>query len=395
MMQAVLLLKQTLEASYDPGPLLLTGPNVRFTSTDQILSHGAGARQINEVVVRIGLRPQESAEVIFGRVPGKRLDIRSCTFSLPDEAPMVLTPGMSNEQILAFLRTRVSPEKLGFSKDSSFHPRIIRDRCFLQPIVEIHSGSQRISALSFGGPDRYSKILQDVIHLPGLRGNPERAYPLTATGPEFPGTFERYTASVVAQWSRSSSERLDQLGQDLNALGLTWKVEAKELDDTRVELRVGRLRQPRRGGAHDLVNIADVGFGVSQTLPVLVALLVAHPGQLVYIEQPEIHLHPRAQVAMALLLTRAASRGVRVVVETHSSLLLLGVQSEVAAGNLDEGLVKLHWFTRNDTDGITSVASAEMDEAGRFGDWPEDFDDVALEAQAHYLDTAESLVARK
>ena len=84
-----------------------------------------------------------------------------------------------------------------------------------------------------------------------------------------------------------------------------------------------------------------------------------------------------------------------VVVETHSSLLLLGVQSQVAEGKLEAGMVKLHWFTRSDTDGATSVVSAEMDEAGRFGNWPEDFDDVALKAQAHYLDTAESLLARK
>ena len=48
-----------------------------------------------------------------------------------------------------------------------------------------------------------------------------------------------------------------------------------------------------------MVSIADVGFGVSQVLPVLVALIVAKPGQLVYLEQPELHLHPRAQVALA------------------------------------------------------------------------------------------------
>ena len=57
-----------------------------------------------------------------------------------------------------------------------------------------------------------------------------------------------------------------------------------------------------------MVNIADVGFGVSQVLPVLVALIVAEPGQLVYLEQPELHLHPRAQVALARVLADAAKQ---------------------------------------------------------------------------------------
>ena len=148
-------------------------------------------------------------------------------------------------------------------------------------------------------------------------------------------------------------------------------------------------------GATDLVNIADVGFGVSQTLPVLVALLTAQPGQLVYIEQPEIHLHPSAQVAMASLLVKAANRGVRVVAETHSSLLLLGVQSQVAEKHIEPEKVKLHWFTRDDTTGATTVTSADLDEAGRFGDWPEDFDETSLKAQARYLDAAESVLARE
>jgi predicted ATPase len=105
-------------------------------------------------------------------------------------------------------------------------------------------------------------------------------------------------------------------------------------------------------------------------------------------------LHPRAQFALAKVLAAAARRGVRVVVETHSSMLLLGVQTAVAEGGLDKDHVKLHWFKR-EKDGRTSVRSGELDEAGRFGDWPEDFDDVVLKAQAHYLDVAEGLVARR
>jgi predicted ATPase len=143
-----------------------------------------------------------------------------------------------------------------------------------------------------------------------------------------------------------------------------------------------------------MVSIADVGLGVSQTLPVVVALRAANPGQLVYIEQPEIHLHPRAQVAMARLLVNAANRGVRVVAETHSSLLLLAVQTLIAQGVIDPDHVGLNWFLRSEKDGTTQIKTAEVDEAGRFGDWPEDFYDVTLKAEGRYLSAAEARLAK-
>ena len=173
------------------------------------------------------------------------------------------------------------------------------------------------------------------------------------------------------------------------SLGLTWKVAAEPVTHTQVQLKVGRLPHGKRGGAHDLVSIADVGFGVSQTLPVIVALLVAQPGQAVYLEQPEIHLHPRAQARMGKLLSEAAQRGVRVIVETHSSLLLRAIQTLVAKNDISPDLVKLHWFTRQE-DGSTEVKSADLDEDGAFGDWPEDFDETAIAAERDYLDAAEA-----
>jgi predicted ATPase len=117
--------------------------------------------------------------------------------------------------------------------------------------------------------------------------------------------------------------------------------------------------------------------------------LAAEPGRLVYLEQPEIHLHPRAQVALAQILADAANRGVRVVAETHSSLLLLSVQSLVAENCIAPDKVKLHWFKRR-ADGVTEVKSADLDNVGAFGNWPEDFADVELATQSRYLDAAES-----
>jgi predicted ATPase len=125
---------------------------------------------------------------------------------------------------------------------------------------------------------------------------------------------------------------------------------------------------------------------VSQALPVLVALIAAHPGQLVYIEPPELHLHPLAQSRMADVLVDAALRGVRVVVETHSDLLLRGIQTAVAKGRIEPPHVSLNWFSRDRKTGLTAVAKAPLDTDGAFGDWPSDFDDVALRAEREYLD---------
>jgi predicted ATPase len=121
----------------------------------------------------------------------------------------------------------------------------------------------------------------------------------------------------------------------------------------------------------------------------LVALIAGKPGQVVYLEQPEIHLHPRAQRKLAHVIKRASERGVIVIIETHSSLLLKEIQTLVAKGELDKDIVKLHWFERQ-KDGQTTVNSTDLDENGAFGAWPEDFDEVELDAAKDYLDAVES-----
>jgi hypothetical protein len=265
-----------------------------------------------------------------------------------------------------------------------------RDRCFIGP-VWLAKGPDGTSFSSHGGRPGapWEAIIPQVIHLPGLRGNPERTYPVTAVGPTYPGTFEKYTASVISQWiAEGMKDTLAELNQELRLLKLTAGVSATIVNDVQIELQVGRLLDVPPTRPEDRVNIADVGVGVSQTLPVLVALHAGKPGTLVYVEQPETHLHPSAQFALGQVLAAAAKRGIRVVVETHSSILLLAVQALVAEGRLEPDKVKLHWFQR-DKEGRTTVRSGDLDETGAFGEWPQDFDDVTLEAQKKYLDAAD------
>lgn len=394
LMQGILLLKQTIEAPYDPGPILLNGPHVRFTSIDQILHTGV-AKASRASGFTVGLDDGKVGFETHIERQGTKEDLAVSRFTVHPKGsePMIFTPDMDTKVLM----NRVS-KLLHIHLPAEDRIEIVRDRFSLLPALVRNSGPvsphARIMLPIF--PFDLG-LLRRLIHIPGLRGNPERAYPLTATGPLYPGTFENYSASVIARWSESptESEKLKELGKNLQQLGLTWKVQAKRVDGASVELRVGRMPRSVVGGARDLVNIADVGFGVSQTLPILVALIEAKRGQLVYIEQPEIHLHPRAQVAMAVLLADAARRGVILVVETHSSSLLLAVQTLVAEKKLPSDLVKLHWFTRDEKSGATKITSADLDRAGRFGDWPEDFADVSLEAESRYLDAAEAFLMKE
>jgi predicted ATPase len=387
-MQPLLLLKQTLDASYDPGDLLLSGPNVRFTSAEQMLSRSSESDE-QGLVIELFDGSGESIRDEFSYARGQGLRLTATTYTKGERVAR-LTPGMSREELLSNLPPGVEYVREVVQSHEGW--RVVRNRCFFG--VGLSGNGASSSDLTLGS-ERWVDDVRGVIHVPGLRGNPERTYGTTAVGRRFPGTFEQYVASIVARWQATKDERLKQLGASLRTLGLTWKVDARQVDDTQVELRVGRLARGRRGGSRDMVSIADVGFGVSQTLPVIVALLAAERGQVVYIEQPEIHLHPRAQMGLAELLAGAARRGVRVVVETHSALLLLGIQTAAAERQLiSPRQVGLHWFERDDL-GVTKVTSAELDDAGAFGDWPEDFGQTILASEDRYLSAAVPRIEKK
>lgn len=392
--QPLLLLKQTLEATFDPGPVWLDGPNIRFTSADQLFCK-VTPKPAARFTATIDVDHGEKLSLSFERDSERKIELAESAYS-GRFGHVPLNPTMESSEIESVLPSPLvssikswifDPKESNSGKQ--LHFGIVRKRCFLNVIGTVVSskGETYTEYSMLPGLNRFGFEMRNVIHVPGLRGNPERTYQTAGFGQMFPGTFQPYVASIVNHWKSEKDDALRQLGADLMTLGLTWKVDARAVDHTQVELQVGRLPRPKQGGAQDLVNIADVGLGVSQVLPVVVALLTAEPGQLVYIEQPEIHLHPRAQVALAKLLAAAAKRGVRVIAETHSQLLLLGIQTLVAEGDLSPDLVKLHWFQRGE-DGTTDVTSADLDEQGRFGNWPEDFADVELNAESKFLDAA-------
>lgn len=380
-LQPLLLLKQTLDAPYDPGPLLLDGPNVKFTSGEQLLPRVSGRDPVELAPFQVGIAvgPDHGIKVIFSYRKEKGFRVERNESS----GGRILKADMEPKDI-----------RRDFFLDPNYAPNdqltVVEDRCFLR--VE---GRGRDSTAASAYSPGYGLVgqIRGLIHLPALRGRKERTYPTAGlVGTTFSGTFDNYVASVLDRWQaedEAERERLARLNAQLESIGLTRGVQAKRINEAQIELHVDRLPATSKSSA-DFVSIADVGFGVPSALPVVVALVAAQPGQVVYIEQPELHLHPRAQVKLAEVLADAAKRGVRVIAETHSSLLLRGIQTLVARGELEPGLVKLHWFTRSESDGATQIGSADLDENGAFGEWPMDFDAVELRSEGEYLDSVES-----
>jgi predicted ATPase len=125
----------------------------------------------------------------------------------------------------------------------------------------------------------------------------------------------------------------------------------------------------------------NVGFGLTYTLPILVAVLASTPGGLLLIENPEAHLHPRGQGMMGDLLARAAHSGVQVIIETHSDHVLNGLRLAVHGGGskprIDAERIVVHFFERKEQNGETihSVETPRIDHNGRIDYWPMGFFD--------------------
>jgi predicted ATPase len=140
----------------------------------------------------------------------------------------------------------------------------------------------------------------------------------------------------------------------------------------------------RRDAESPLALITDVGFGISQVLPAIVLLYYAPEGSTVILEQPEIHLHPSVQASLAdLIITAIKTRGLQVVLESHSEHLLQRLLRRIAEKtespypefNADD--VKLYFCTQDQ--GASQLNPLQLNLYGGIENWPKDFFGDALE----------------
>jgi hypothetical protein len=412
LMQPLLLMKQTFDIErIPPGPFWLKGEQIEYDTADQFLSSipsqaGTTKRLTIELEAENNWAelsfekkqnsdlPQDNPEIwMRSSMPPSLEVVETASRDSLDGTVWRLNCDSSQETLEHLYDSVVARQERIGGMFSGARLVAYPDRCFLGVGTAYH---QDAIVPTFHRPEvnLLRHKIQEMIHVSGLRGSDERYFNLHGIplGSTFPGKFEQYVPSILEAWKDATKfgnglHDLYELSNALKHLELASGVETRKLNESKIEVLIPRTLH---GDPKDLVNIADVGLAVSQMLPVLVALIRAHPNQLVHIEQPELHLHPRAQWRLAQLLVDAANRGVRLVIETHSSLLLSGILTQVAKDKIPNDKVVLHWFERDPQTGLSTVKSAEPDPMGRVGEWPEDFGDVELRSTNDYLDAVES-----
>jgi predicted ATPase len=123
----------------------------------------------------------------------------------------------------------------------------------------------------------------------------------------------------------------------------------------------------------------NVGFGITYTLPIIVAILSASSDTLILLENPEAHLHPRGQSKMGELIALAASCGIQIILETHSDHVLNGIRKAVKYKKLEADKVQINYFERYLKKGqpTTEIITPRIYQSGGIDKWPDGFFDQA------------------
>ena len=207
-----------------------------------------------------------------------------------------------------------------------------------------------------------------------VRSKPRRTYDPARPTPDPEGDYvPMYLANMFFQnrmaWA-TLKKRLEAFGK---SAGLFDEISIKPLgkkesEPFQVQIRKfgARLKGPQR-------NLIDVGYGVSQALPVIIELLRSDAPPLFLLQQPEVHLHPSAQAALGSMLCEVAGQDRQLVIETHSDHLMDRVRMDVRdrKTGLKPDDVSILFFERKDLD--IHIHSLRLDEEGNVQNAPEGY----------------------
>lgn len=221
-----------------------------------------------------------------------------------------------------------------------------------------------------------SRKLQEIDYVGAMRMPPSRTYLYTGERRQKVGANGEHAITMLAMDSIRRGSKSKGIRQGvvkwLAAAGIASDIKIVSLSDRYFEIHV------QHPITKEYQNFADVGYGNSQVIPVLVAGLNSTKGSILIAEEPEIHLHPKAQAELGDFFLDLSKKGVQSIVETHSEHMIVRLQQHVAAGRLDHTSIVIY-FVEPTSQG-KQLRKLSLNEKGAFiTPWPGGFFPERLE----------------
>ena len=215
---------------------------------------------------------------------------------------------------------------------------------------------------------RFANLFRSIEYLGPLREYPRRHY--AWQGKHSPGVGQHGEDTVTALFSgriqlRSLDEQIPRWLQRLDLID-SYRLNPISGSEKDYEFLVRKYK----GGPE--VRLTDVGFGVSQVLPVLVLCYYVPEGSILILEQPEAHLHPKVQSELAdLLIEVVKNRKLQIILESHSEHLLIRLMRRIAEEQISADDTAFYFCEMNE--GTSEIERLNVDDYGNITNWPQNF----------------------
>ena len=219
-----------------------------------------------------------------------------------------------------------------------------------------------------------------------VRSKPRRTYDPSSPTPDPEGDYvPMYLANMFFQRKARWLDLKNKLEDFGKSAGIFDEISIRQLGKRGSEpfqVQVRKLGSRRKGPQRNLI---DVGYGVSQVLPVITELLRREAPPMFLLQQPEVHLHPSAQAALGSLFCEIADARRQLVVETHSDHLIDRVRMDIRDGvsPLKPDDVSVLFFERRDLD--VQIHSLRIDEKGNIRGNPDSYRKFFMQETQRYL----------
>lgn len=302
-------------------------------------------------------------------------------YKLLNEEEKIFTIGM-NKRDGSKLNYNIESEQYSLKRKTGrvWYPEApVRFYGFPDEVVAYHQNADFVQELNL----RHERLYHSLFYLGPLRTKAQRLYPWSGSEPESVGySGDNTVSALLAAHNRNISlgyKKVSKMfeyiiAEKLRDMGLIEQFRINRISDQRQEYEV----QVQVNGSQNWVDLPDVGFGISQVLPVLVQAFYAPPNSIIIMEQPEIHLHPSAQAALADVMIdvinskeNGIDRNIQLIIETHSEHFLRRLQRRISEDKISTEKVAAY-FAKVKKSGV-ALESLEIDLFGNIQNWPKNF----------------------